>query len=174
MVVNHFKSKGSDCIDVGDPDLGDGQGNCNLTRTRAATALVTWLATDPTGSGDLDFLLLGDFNAYAMEDPVTAMKNAGYANLADEFLGAEDYSYVFDGQAGSLDHALASPGLREQVYGIFAWHINADEPSALDYNDYNQPLLYQPDAFRAADHDPLVIALAPGVRSRLSLPLVVR
>ena len=32
VVVNHLKSKGSDCNDVGDPDLGDGQGNCNLTR----------------------------------------------------------------------------------------------------------------------------------------------
>ena len=32
VVADHFKSKGSDCIDVGDPDLGDGQGNCNQTR----------------------------------------------------------------------------------------------------------------------------------------------
>ncbi len=29
VAVNHLKSKGSDCIDVGDPDTGDGQGNCN-------------------------------------------------------------------------------------------------------------------------------------------------
>jgi predicted extracellular nuclease len=34
------------------PDIGDGQGNCNVTRTNAAKALVDWLATDPTGSGD--------------------------------------------------------------------------------------------------------------------------
>ena len=40
VVVNHLKSKGSDCDDVGDPDTGDGQGNCNLTRTKAAEALV--------------------------------------------------------------------------------------------------------------------------------------
>ncbi len=33
VVVNHLKSKGSDCVDVGDPDLGDGQGNCSRTRT---------------------------------------------------------------------------------------------------------------------------------------------
>ena len=33
VAVNHFKSKGSACNDVGDPDTGDGQGNCNLTRT---------------------------------------------------------------------------------------------------------------------------------------------
>ena len=52
VAVNHLKSKGSACNDVGDPDLGDGAGNCNLTRKAAAEAMVDWLATDPTGSGD--------------------------------------------------------------------------------------------------------------------------
>ena len=68
VVVNHLKSKGSDCNDVGDPDLGDGQGNCSQTRRAAAQALVDWLATDPTGSGDPDFLIMGDLNSYAQED----------------------------------------------------------------------------------------------------------
>ena len=35
IAVNHLKSKGSACL-PDDPDLGDGQGNCNLTRTAAA------------------------------------------------------------------------------------------------------------------------------------------
>ena len=34
VVVNHLKSKGSACADIGDPDAGDGQGNCNQTRER--------------------------------------------------------------------------------------------------------------------------------------------
>ena len=34
VAVNHLKSKGSDCNDVGDPDLGDGAGNCNVTRNQ--------------------------------------------------------------------------------------------------------------------------------------------
>ena len=45
VAVNHLKSKGSACTDVGDPDLGDGQGNCSQTRKLAAQALVDWLAT---------------------------------------------------------------------------------------------------------------------------------
>ena len=65
VVVNHLKSKGSDCLDVGDPDLLDGQGNCSQTRRNAAEALVDWLATDPTGSGDPDFIIVGDLNSYA-------------------------------------------------------------------------------------------------------------
>ncbi len=158
-VVNHLKSKGSDCDDLGDPDTGDGQGNCNLTRTAAATALVNWLATDPTGSGDPDIIILGDLNAYAMEDPITAIKAAGYTNLVDTFAGPAAYSYVFMGQSGYLDHALANASLTAQVTGVVEWHINADEPAALDYNDYNQPDLYNPDPYRASDHDPVVIGL---------------
>src|SRR5690606_32924108 len=73
VVVNHLKSKGSDCNDVGDPYIGDGQGNCNQTRLAAAQALVDWLATDPTGSGDPDFLIMCDLNSYAMEDPIDAI-----------------------------------------------------------------------------------------------------
>ena len=69
VAVNHLKSKGSDCNDLGDPDTGDGAGNCNLTRKAAAEAMVDWLASDPTGSGDADFLIIGDLNSYDKEDP---------------------------------------------------------------------------------------------------------
>jgi len=159
-VVNHLKSKGSDCDDLGDSDMGDGQGNCNLTRTTAATALVNWLATDPTGSGDPDYLIIGDLNSYAMEDPIAAIKAGGYTDLLANFVGDSAYSYVFMGQTGYLDHALANSDLTAQVTGVVAWHINTDEPPALDYNDYNQPAgLYSPDQYRASDHDPVIVGL---------------
>jgi uncharacterized repeat protein (TIGR01451 family) len=159
VVVNHLKSKGSSCDDVGDPDTGDGQGNCNVTRTDAAIAETTWLAGDPTGSLDPDALIIGDLNSYAMEDPITAIKNAGYTDLQAAFVGPEAYTYVFEGQAGSLDQALANSSLAPQVVGTTIWHINADEPTALDYRDYNPPELYQPDAYRASDHDPVIVRL---------------
>jgi hypothetical protein len=91
-----------------------------------------------------------------MEDPIAAIENAGYTNLVESFVGADAYSYVYDGQAGYLDHALASAALTPQVTGVVEWHINADEPAALDYNNHNQPALYNADPFRASDHDPLV------------------
>ena len=160
VAVNHLKSKGSACDDIGDPDLGDGQGNCNLTRTSAAIALANWLGTDPTGSGDPDFLIIGDLNAYAMEDPVAALQAAGYTDLIQSRIGAGAYSYVFEGQSGYLDHALSNSTLTAQVMGAAIWHINADEPSALDYNDYNQPDLYTEEVFRASDHDPVVIGIS--------------
>ena len=76
--MNHLKSKGSAC-DA--PDAGDGQGNCAAVRASAATQLAAWLATDPTGTGDPDILLLGDYNSYAEEDSITALANAGFTNL---------------------------------------------------------------------------------------------
>ncbi len=154
VVVNHFKSKGSDCDALSDPDANDGQGNCNVTRTQAATALQTWVATDPTQSHDTDFLLLGDFNAYAQEDPITTLEAAGFTN---ETTG---YSYVFHGQWGGLDHALSSQTLHAQVTGAHKWPINADEPYGLDYNMESRPSnLYNSDPYRASDHDPIIIGL---------------
>lgn len=161
VVVNHFKSKGSAC-DA--PDAFDGQGNCNIVRTNAANELAAWLASDPTFTSETDILILGDLNSYAMEDPITALKNAGYANLFELFLGPAAYSYVFDGQWGYLDHALATGSLMPQVTGISEFHINADEPSVLDYNTNFKSAgqivsLYAPDMFRVSDHDPVIVGL---------------
>ena len=134
VVVNHLKSKGSSC-GAGDDDTTTGQGNCNLTRTLAAQALADWLATDPTDSGDPDMLIIGDLNSYAMEDPIVALETAGYTNLVKLFGGSDAYGYVYDGQLGYLDHALANSSLNPQVAGVTEWHINADEIPLFDYND---------------------------------------
>ena len=162
VAVNHLKSKGSAC-DA--PDAGDGQGNCNIVRDNAAQALATWLASDPTGTGDDDVLIMGDLNSYAKEDPVGTLEEAGYTNLIAKLIGPDAYSYVFDGQWGYLDHALASPSAEGQVTGVGEWHINADEPSVLDYNtDFKTPnlqsTLYAPDQFRVSDHDPVIVGLS--------------
>ena len=165
VVVNHLKSKGSDCNAVGDPDLGDGAGNCNITRTNAARALVDWLATDPTASGDPDFLIIGDLNSYTFEDPIRHIVSSGYTNLVAQFGGTSAYSYVFNGESGYLDHALASSSLASQATGTTDWHINPDEPTVLDYNvDFKTPnqiiTFYDPGPYRASDHDPVIIGLA--------------
>ncbi|CCI52548.1 Endonuclease/exonuclease/phosphatase (modular protein) [Nostocoides jenkinsii Ben 74] len=160
--VNHLKSKGSACSV---PDAGDGQGNCNQVRLNAVNALTSWLAGDPTGTGDPDVLLVGDYNSYAMEDPITALQNAGFVHLIKARLGADAYSYAFDGQWGYLDHALASASLDAQIAGVADFHINADEPSVLDYNtNFKSPAqvasLYAPDEYRVSDHDPVLVGLA--------------
>jgi predicted extracellular nuclease len=171
VVVNHLKSKGSGC-GAGDDDTTTGQGNCNRTRTLAAQALADWLATDPTGSGDSDVLIIGDLNSYAKEDPIVALQDAGYTDMVAAFGGPDAYGYVFDGQLGYLDHALASPTLEPQVADVAEWHINADEIPLFDYNDdvrtadeaafeeESETLpLYEPNEFRTSDHDPVIVGL---------------
>jgi len=160
VVVNHLKSKGSEC-GVGDDDPI--QGNCNLTRTKAAEVLVQWAASDPTGIGDPDFLIIGDLNAYAMEDPIDALKAGGFTDLVALYGGSDAlYSYVFNGERGYLDHALSNTSMTSQVTGTAFWHINADEPRILDYNtNFGQDALglYVDDQYRSSDHDPVVIGL---------------
>ena len=88
--------------------------------------LVDWLATDPTGSGDSDVLILGDLNAYGMEDPIDAITDDGYTRLAIPV----DYSFVFigGGERGPMldnrtpepDHLIAAahdmiPRLRDRA-----------------------------------------------------------
>ncbi len=172
VAVAHLKSKGSACTDVGDPDTSDGQGNCNQTRAKAANALVKWLDTNPAFAGDKDFLIVGDLNAYAKEDPISEIlagpddslgTSDDYTNLILQYLGPFAYSYVFDGQFGYLDHALASASLTPQVTGATEWHINADEPDLLDYDTtFKQPAqdaLFESNAFRTSDHDPVLVGL---------------
>lgn len=164
VALNHLKSKGSSCDDLDDPDRGDGQANCPGTRAAAAAALVDWLATDPTGSGDADFLVIGDLNAYPMEDAVAVIEAAGYVNLLRDYVGRDAYTYVFRGSAGTLDHALASAELALQVKGAMVWHINADEPPALDYNlEFGRdPQLFDGTTpWRASDHDPVLVGVDP-------------
>ena len=158
--VNHFKSKGSSC-GAGDDDTTTGQGNCNLTRTRAAEALTTFLAEQ---FAETPTLIIGDLNSYAMEEPILKILQQGYTNLANKFGGDEAYSYSFGGEFGYLDHALASAALVDKVVDTTEWHINADEPIVFDYNvefKSDQQLIdyYAPDAYRMSDHDPVVISL---------------
>ena len=179
VIANHFKSKG--CPGTGgDADLGDGQGCFNATRTAQASRLLTWInGTVLPAAGDPDILLLGDFNSYAMEDPVTTLTAGGYTDLETALLGPAAYSYLFDGQLGHLDYAFSNTSLTPQVTGVAAWHINADEVPLFDYNDEvkdtgeaafeEKPdgsalvpprVVFQPATpFRASDHDPVLVGL---------------
>ena len=49
VAVNHLKSKGSAC--AGDPDTGDGSGNCDVTRTQAAAGAGRLDGLRPDGLG---------------------------------------------------------------------------------------------------------------------------
>ena len=161
VALNHWKSKATPCDGTNDPDLKDGQGNCNLTRTKAAEALIGWLAKDPTQAEDPDVLIIGDLNSLAKEDPILALERAGYTSLVRALGGEGAYSFQYDAQSGYLDHAFASASLNPQVEKLLEWHINADEPVAADYNTEKRPddLFDASTPYRMSDHDPLIVDL---------------
>lgn len=166
LVVNHLKSKGSCPTSGADKDQGDGQGCHNDTRLQQVNQLRNFVSTLQATSGVADVLLVGDFNAYAKEDPIYALTSNGYVDQIGRF-NTFGYSYVFDGAAGRLDHAISSASLSPKVSYALDWHINADESLAHDYNlEFKQPLCatcapdpYTGTPYRSSDHDPLVVGL---------------
>jgi uncharacterized protein len=174
LLVNHLKSKGS-CPGATDPDAagnvdsGDGQGCWNAQRVQQAAQLRSFVATVQTSSGSNDVVMVGDFNAYAKEDPIFDLTSNGYVDQIGAF-NSFGYSYVFDGGAGRLDHAISSAPMAPKVASATHWHINADESVIYDYNlEFKAPLTtcgglcppdaYQPDPYKASDHDPVLVGL---------------
>lgn len=110
VVANHFKSKGCGSASGADADQRDGQACWNATRTESAKRLHQWLQTDPTGAQTKLAVLLGDFNAYAMETPMRSLRASGWQDAFAVAGVKQPYSYVYDGMSGRLDHALLQPG----------------------------------------------------------------
>lgn len=164
VVVNHFKSKGgSRNADPANKDQGDGQGGYNAARRDQALAICDYIK-DQTASGQAPrFLVIGDLNAYDQEDPIDLMRAEGLVNLLERASTQSSeghYSYIYYGQCGALDHALATEALVKDITGVATWHINADEPRFLDYNEeYNPQPLYESNPFRSSDHDPVLIGI---------------
>jgi predicted extracellular nuclease len=121
-----------------------------------------WLKSDPLHVGaDVPTVLIGDLNAYAMEDPLRLLREAGWQDAIP--VGHPDaYSFVFDGLAGRLDHALLNAAARPYFRRSYEWHVNADEE---EYFDYHNESATGPQ--RSSDHDPMVLSfLFTGERAR--------
>lgn len=161
VVSVHFKSKGGcDEAEGANRDAGDGQGCFNAQRVASVEALHDWIAGDPTGSGSDRVALVGDFNAYGMEDPMRGLRERGWV---DPLAGAGSYSFVFQGQSGRLDHAMLSASMASALRGAAKWHSNADEPVAFGYDG---PLGREAGPWRSSDHDPMLLGFAFGADGR--------
>jgi predicted extracellular nuclease len=168
VIVNHFKSRRCGGAAGGDLDQRDQQGCFDRRRVAQARALARFARATALASGVADTLLVGDFNAYAREDPPTVLAAAGFADQAGRF-DPGGYSYVFDGAAGRLDGVFASAAMAARVTGVTDWHVNADEPELLDdafalraprpASAASAEPAWTPTPWRASDHDPVVIGL---------------
>jgi predicted extracellular nuclease len=154
IVINHLKSKGSCPKSGAESNQKDGQGCWNPMRTVSAQKMAAW-SKQLANSADIEnILILGDMNAYRFEDPINAIRAAGFTEMMDE-QAEPTYSFVYFGQAGTLDYAFASDALHQKIDRAFIWHANAALPADMELP---QPWL------RFSDHDPVVV----DIRSRQS------
>jgi 5'-nucleotidase len=155
LVANHFKSKSPPSGNTA-PEPADLQGFFNAERVEQATKLVTFVngvKADPAKGENV--LLVGDFNAYAQEDPAQVLTAAGLVDLVPA-KDPTEYTYTFDGELGSLDHAFATPELAASVTGVDVWNINSPEWGDRGY----EFAAAEPGTpYRSSDHDPIVIGL---------------
>lgn len=157
-----------------------------IRRKRQAQAefLATSLAQLQSADPARHLVVLGDFNAFEFNDGLADVMNvvAGTpspdaatvvpgdgVDLIDPDLvdlgslqqAGERYSYVFDGNAQTLDHVLVNEQMIVDTSRVLLDHarINADFP-AINRNDANSPS-------RLSDHDPVRVDLV--VRRRADL-----
>jgi uncharacterized protein len=154
VIVVHLKSKRCDEgeADALETSCGD------AARLAESHALLDIARRRSLEAGSDGLLLLGDFNAYPHEEPIQELVREGFDEFMADVPAAARYSYVFDGQAGLLDHAFGTLSLRRRLRGAAIWHINADESPLLDYRLDRPAELFRPDAFRSSDHDPIVLS----------------
>lgn len=174
FIINHFKAKGCTSSKGLDKDQADGQSCYNETRRRQADALTRFINTEVIPkSGTTKVLSMGDYNAYFEEDPLDSLRSAGFTILSTR----ESYSYLYQGQVGSLDNAFATNTLLPFVTGIEKWNINSVEPPYLGYEDDIDEggsdqtnfwsFLYSDIPARSSDHDPVIVGLQLGEKTSI-------
>ena len=155
VVANHFKSKSAPDVTPVPPEPADGQGYFNAERVAQAQALAGFVTELQTAAATDDVLVLGDLNAYAQEDPVVTLTDAGLVDLVPTTAPGQ-YTYTFDGEQGSLDHALGTADAAARVTGVDVWDINAEEWFGRQYYGSFPEV---GTVYRASDHDPILLGL---------------
>jgi hypothetical protein len=142
-----------------------------LEQAQSVASIVQGLQTGELGSdGGIGIAVVGDFNAFELSDGFVDVVGqiAGDFEPADNLLSGPDlvspdfailtetevpagerYSFVFQGSAQAIDHALASAALAPLVAGLEYGRGNADAALLL-IDDPATPL-------RSSDHDGLVL-----------------
>ncbi|PML79666.1 ExeM/NucH family extracellular endonuclease [Enterovibrio norvegicus] len=171
-----------------DDDPADLQGRCNEFRVSAAETLGNALADiegDIIALGDFNaygqedpMRVMTDYDAASAERKIVTAAGTsiagvtldeaarevgngfGYVNLATSFLGDEAFSYTFDGELGSLDHAVGNQGVVSKLTGVEDWHINAVESTLFQYSGrFTGDLVKSTNPYSSSDHDPVIISL---------------
>jgi len=148
VVNNHFNSKRGSSPLFGevqpfterqeDPSVNSGVEH----RRRQARAVRDFVARRLSARRDAHIVVAGDFNEFEFVSPLKILEERLH-NLTNDLPADERYTYIFEGNAQSLDHTLVSPSLRASAE-VDIVHVNAE---------------FAETAARASDHDPVVVRL---------------
>ena len=148
VINNHFNSKRGSSPLVGQiqpsTELQESPGvNSGVDhRRRQARAVHDFVTARLAARGDAHIVVLGDFNEFAFVSPLRILERSLY-NLTRNLPPSERYTYIFEGNAQSLDHVLVSPSLSASAE-VDIVHVNAE---------------FAETAARASDHDPILARL---------------
>ncbi|MCW8869867.1 MAG: hypothetical protein OQK49_04120, partial [Proteobacteria bacterium] len=163
----HMRSRGG-IDDVGD---GDRVRNKRLAQAQSVAQMVEDIETD---SPNAAVYVIGDFNAFQFTDGYVDVMGqiAGTAVDADNMLweapiyaaspltiatdtvpAAEQYSYIYQGDAQALDHAVLNN--RALMYFTQLRYVRGQADAALQYEDDGM------SALRSTDHDGFVLYANP-------------
>ena len=117
-------------------------------QSRSGPPQVPWLEQLADRAGTKRILVLGDMNAWRLEDPIRRFRELGLVDLVERLSGLPQHSFLYWGQTGTLDYAFASESLAAKARRAVIWNINASWPGGMDLPE---PWL------RMADHDPVVV-----------------
>lgn len=144
VIVNHFRS----LLDLDDPADGP---RVRAKRNAQAAFLAAMVQERQSSDPGERILVVGDFNAYHFNDGfvdvmgavrgapsaadrvVTAsddLVSPDLVNLGDGLEEGERYSYVYSGDAQTLDHILVTANLADRVARFAYVRLNADFPEA--------------------------------------------
>lgn len=141
VIANHFTSKGGDQPLHGryQPPSRSSETQRQAQAAEVNTFVKSLLAADKNAKT----VVLGDLNDYEFSQTVgTLTAGRVLTPLITTLPAAERYTYVYDGNAQTLDHILTSPAVTHYDYDVV--HINAEF------------------ADQASDHDPQVVRIDVG------------
>jgi hypothetical protein len=137
VINNHWKSK-----------AGDETANARWRAVQAATVaerVQALLAVD----AEAQIVVLGDLNDFYGGAAVEILQaTTALFQPYDWLPPLQRYTYIFNGTAQTLDHALVTPNLAAQLALVQILHIHADTPTG------GAPLAH-------SDHDPVVLRVRP-------------
>ena len=140
VIVNHFNSKGGDDPLFGryQPPAAPSEGK----RTQQAQVVRTFVEQIPTIDPSADVVVLGDLNDFWFSSAVRELeKEHTLTDLIEELPERERYTYIYRGNAQSLDHILVTRDLLDRYPQVDIVHSNAEFAALPE---------------RATDHDPVL------------------